>query len=460
MRGRLVIQFAFISIVAALGGLLFGYDTGVISSALLFIRTEFQLSTGGQSLVAGIVLAGAVIGASVAGILSDHFGRRRVILATALAFVAAAVISAVAQSVGVLLAGRLLIGVAIGIASMLTPLYLAEISPAASRGAVTSLNQLCITLGILVSYLVGYALASAPDGWRWMLGLGAVPGAILAAGMLVLPESPRWLAGHGQMPAAEAVLRRLRGAGGDVAAELAELRTDLRQESGKLVSWSAMLDPALRPALIVGVGLAMFQQITGINTVIYFAPQIFQAAGMSSASVSILATAGVGLVNVLLTVVSIRLIDRAGRRALLLWSLGGMAAALLALAAGFAGGASGFLAWITVISLAAYVAAFALGLGPVFWLLIAEIFPLALRGRAMSLAAIANWGFNLLVTVTFLELIDLFGRTGTFLLYAVLTIAGLAFTAKFVPETKGRSLEEIEADLEGRTVTVSVGDAA
>jgi SP family galactose:H+ symporter-like MFS transporter len=447
-------QFLLIAGTAALGGLLFGYDTGVISSALLFIRTVFHLSTAGQSLVAGIVLVGAVLGAMVAGTLSDRFGRRLVILITALAFVIGALLSAAAGDVTTLVVGRLLIGIAIGVASMLTPLYLAEIAPAASRGAVTSLNQLCITLGILVSYLVGYAFATSPDGWRWMLGLGAVPGAILATGMLVLPESPRWLAGHNRMPQAEAVLRRLRSTPTEVADELATLRTDLRREGGQLVPWSAMLAPRLRPALIIGIGLAMFQQITGINTVIYFAPQIFQAAGLSSASVSILATAGVGAVNVALTIVSMWLIDRAGRRALLLWSLGGMAATLLILAAGFAFGASGATGWLTVLSVAAYVAFFAVGLGPVFWLLIAEIFPLAVRGRAMSLATISNWGFNLLVTITFLGLIDLFGRVGTFLLYAVLTLIGLVFTAVLVPETKGRSLEEIEDALEGRQTPV------
>jgi sugar porter (SP) family MFS transporter len=449
-------QFALISATAALGGLLFGYDTGVISSALLFVRTIFHLSTAGESIVAGIVLVGAVLGAFVAGSLSDRFGRRRVILVTALTFVIGALLSAAAGSAATLLEGRLLIGIAIGVASMLTPLYLAEIAPASSRGAVTSLNQLCITLGILVSYLVGYSFATTPEGWRWMLGLGAVPGAILAAGMLVLPESPRWLAGHNRVPEAEAVLRQLRTSPAEVADELATLRTNLRREDGRLAPWSALLAPRLRPALIVGIGLAMFQQITGINTVIYFAPQIFQAAGLSSASVSILATAGVGAVNVALTVVSMWLIDRVGRRPLLLWSLGGMAATLLILTAGFTFGTSGALAWITVLSVAAYVAFFAVGLGPVFWLLIAEIFPLAVRGRAMSLATISNWGFNLVVTVTFLGLIDLCGRAGTFLLYAVLTLIALAFTAVLVPETKGRSLEAIEDALEDRQAPTPV----
>jgi sugar porter (SP) family MFS transporter len=335
---------------------------------------------------------------------------------------------------------------------MLTPLYLAEIAPASSRGAITSLNQLCITVGILASYLVGYALSGGAGGWRWMLGLGAVPGAVLALGMLILPESPRWLAGHGRTEEAEGTLRRLRGADADISAEMRQLRTDLRGEGGKLAPWSALFARSLRRPLIVGVGLAMFQQITGINTVIYFAPQIFQAAGLSGNSASILATAGVGAVNVLLTIVSMWLIDRAGRRVLLLWSLGGMAAMLALLAAGFALGTSS-LAWLTIGSLAAYVAFFAVGLGPVFWLLIAEIFPLAVRGRAMSLASLSNWGFNLLVTLTFLDLINLCGRVGTFLIYAALTLVGIAFTSALVPETKGRSLEEIEAELQGHSTT-------
>jgi MFS transporter, SP family, galactose:H+ symporter len=441
------VQFAIIVGIGALGGLLFGYDTGVVSSALLFITNAFHLSKNGESVFAAIALLGAMIGAGVAGGLSDRFGRRLVILATGLAFIVGALISAVASSTGVILGGRFVVGAAIGVASMLTPLYLAEVSPAASRGAVTSLNQLCITLGILVSYLVGYAFATVPEGWRWMLGLGAVPGAILAAGMLALPESPRWLAGHGRLPHARAALGRLRGPGADVEGELADLRTDLKREDGKLTPWSALLDPRLRPALVVGIGLAMFQQVTGINTVIYFAPQIFEAAGLPSAAISILATAGVGAVNVIMTVVAIRLIDRAGRRPLLLWSLGGMAVSLLVLAGAFALGPNGALGWITVASLCAYVAAFAIGLGPVFWLLIAEIFPLAVRGRAMSLATISNWGFNLLVTITFLSLIALLGPSGAFLVYAALTIVAFVFTVRLVPETKGRSLEEIEASL-------------
>jgi sugar porter (SP) family MFS transporter len=441
-------SFAAIIALAALGGLLFGYDTGVISSALLFIRKEFSLTTGGESLVASVVLLGAMLGAACAGDLSDRFGRRLVIFAAAVLFVVGALASAFAPSAIVLDAGRLVVGVGIGVASMLTPLYLAEIAPTASRGAATSINQLCITGGILVSYLVGYAFAQVTDGWRWMLGLGAVPGAILGVGMLLLPESPRWLASHAGLDAARDALRRLRGPHADIEAELQTLRQDARRE-GKAAPWSALRAARLRPALIVGIGLAAFQQITGINTVIYFAPQIFQAAGMSSASVAILATAGVGAVNVALTIAAIWLVDRVGRRPLLLLSLGGMAVSLAALAAGFAFGATGALATLTVVSLCAYVAFFAIGLGPIFWLLIAEIFPLRVRGRAMSLATIANWGFNLIVTLSFLGLVDTLGRPGAFGLYLILTLAALAFAWRLVPETKGRSLEDIERELEG-----------
>jgi len=444
-------NFYLIASVAALGGLLFGYDTGVISGALLFIRQVVSLSPTLQGMVVAIALAGAAIGAAMAGNLSDRIGRRRMILGAGLLFIAGAVISAVAEGVIILLIGRFLVGLAIGVASMLTPLYLAEVSPARNRGAIVSLNQLCITAGILVSYLVGFAFAGVSGGWRWMLALGAVPGIILSVGMLVLPESPRWLAGHGRTQDAENVLQHLRGSA-NVLDELRELRTDLAREGRQLASASQLLAPRLRRPLIIGIGLAMFQQITGINTVIYFAPTIFQSAGLSSAATSILATAGVGAVNVIMTIVSIRLIDRLGRRRLLFWSLGGMTVTLLVLSGAFHAGASGQLAWIAVVSVATYVGFFAIGLGPVFWLLIAEIFPLALRGRAMSLATVANWGFNLIVSATFLDLVGALGSAGAFLVYAILSIVALAFIASKVPETKGRSLEQIEDALESSQV--------
>jgi SP family galactose:H+ symporter-like MFS transporter len=260
------------------------------------------------------------------------------------------------------------------------------------------------------------------------------------------------------MQDAEKVLHRLRGTA-DVSDELGSLRTDLMREKGQSSDLSALFAPRLRRPLVIGIGLAMFQQITGINTVIYFAPTIFQSAGMSSAATSILATAGVGAVNVVMTIVSIRLIDRLGRRQLLYWSLGGMAVTLFVLSAAFHGGASGQLAWIAVLSVAAFVGFFAIGLGPVFWLLIAEIFPLAQRGRAMSLATVANWGFNLIVSATFLNLVGAFGSAGAFLVYAVLSLSALAFIALLVPETKGRSLEQIEASFDSAHAPLPAGKA-
>jgi sugar porter (SP) family MFS transporter len=375
------------------------------------------------------------------------FGRRRVILIVALLFVAGALGSAAAHTLPVLLAARAVVGVAIGIASMLTPLYLSEIAPKRIRGFIVSMNQFCITLGILVSYIVDYLLADAADNWRWMLGLGAVPGLILFLGMLTLPESPRWLAGHGRLDAARAALGHMREPA-EVEAELVELRTDLARD-GRLVPWSALLSPHVRMPLIVGVSLAVFQQITGINTVIYYAPTIFQSAGMSSASVAILATAGVGLVNVIMTVVAMRLLDVVGRRALLLWGLAGMIVMLLVLSGGFALGTGGWVARVTVGSVAAYVGFFAIGLGPVFWLLISEIFPLAVRGRGMSVATVANWGSNFAVTLVVPPLVAALGSAAAFLAFAVLSVGAFIFTLRVVPETNGRSLEEIEAQLEG-----------
>jgi len=339
-----------------------------------------------------------------------------------------------------LIGGRITVGVAIGAASFTTPLYISEISPAHARGRLVSLNQLAITVGILVSYLVDYALADV-EAWRWMLGLAALPGFILALGMVFLPESPRWLLAQGQGDAARAVMVRCRG-GLHVDAELEEILRGLNQRTG---SWAEVFQPQVRLALVVGLGLAIFQQVTGINTVIYYAPMIFQYAGFASAASAILATVGVGIVNVLLTVVAMRLIDRVGRRPLLLVSLTGMVLSLGILGLAFEGSVGpGMVGWITVASLMLYVGSFAVGLGPVFWLLIAEIYPLPIRGRAMSIATLANWGANLIVALTFLSLVQWLGRSGAFWLYAVVGIGAWLFACFLVPETKGKSLEALE----------------
>jgi MFS transporter, SP family, galactose:H+ symporter len=432
---------------AALGGLLFGYDTGVISGALLFIKNSFALSVFHQEIVVSVVLVGASIGALSGGRLADRFGRRMMLLVTSLIFIAGAVLCAAAMSVEVLAIGRAIVGLGIGFASSTVPLYISEVSPADERGWQVSLFQLAITVGILGAYLVDYGFAKT-ENWRWMLGLAVVPGAILGLGMLFLPETPRWYAGHGDAEAARNVLIKIRGTE-DVGAELQEIQATLQkaQERGHI---SDLLLPAVRPALVIGIGLAVFQQITGINTVIYYAPRIIQSAGISSASGAILATAGIGLVNVVMTIVSMWLIDRAGRRPLLLTGIAGMTASLGVLGWVFHLPArSGGIAEIALITLMAYVASFAISLGPIFWLLISEIYPLRIRGGAEGIAAGANWASNFLVSVTFLTLLQSLGPSKTFWLYGVFAVAAWFFSYFLVPETKGRTLEEIESSWRG-----------
>jgi SP family galactose:H+ symporter-like MFS transporter len=428
--------------IAALGGLLFGYDTGVISGAELFLKNDFTLSTFALEVIVSGVLAGAACGALLGGRMADLFGRRRLLIATAIIFAAGGIACAAATSPAILIVGRIIVGLGIGLASATVPVYISEVSPANARGWQVSLFQLAITVGILAAYIVDYAFA-AMQGWRWMFGLAVVPAAIFGVGMLFLPESPRWLAKRGHIDMARAVLIRIRGTS-DVSAELKEIEGSLTHaiERGKL---SDLLAPSLRPALLVGIGLAVFQQVTGINTVIYYAPLIIQSAGVSSASGAILATAGIGVVNVLMTIIAMWLIDRMGRRPLLLIGIAGMAITLGLLGLAFQmQGKSVVLVWLAVISMMVYVGSFAISLGPIFWLMISEIFPLKIRNSAEGLSAAFNWGSNLLVSLTFLTLLQMIGPTRTFWLYGLFAIAAWVFSYLRVPETKGRTLEEIE----------------
>jgi sugar porter (SP) family MFS transporter len=436
-------SFVFIAAVfAALGGLLFGYDTGVISGALIFIKSQFQLSVFHQELVVSVVLIGAAVGALGGGRLADAFGRRLMLIVTALIFMAGALVCAAAASVGALIVGRIIVGLGIGLSSSTVPVYISEVSPPGARGWQVSLFQLAITIGILGAYLVDYGFA-ASGGWRWMLGLAVVPGALLGLGMLAMPETPRWLAKHGHAESARKVLARIRGTQ-DVQAEFQEIQSTLSQAEER-GHFSDLLAVSVRPALVVGVGLAIFQQITGINTVIYYAPTIIQSAGIPSASGAILATAGIGLVNVLMTIVAMWLIDRAGRRPLLVTGISGMVISLGVLGFVFrTHEPSAGMGWLAVVILMAYVASFAISLGPIFWLLIAEIYPLRVRGIAEGTAAGTNWAANLLVSLTFLSLLQALGPSWTFWLYGLLSIGSLLFSYSLVPETKGRTLEEIE----------------
>ena len=427
--------------ISALGGMLFGYDIGVISGAILFIKKDFSLSPrpGGNRRQLGLAGIACRRGSRrnlgrppwTSEIVDYHRGCFRL----------GAIGAALAPGMAWLIAARIVAGTAIGIASFVAPLYISEIAPVDIRGKLVSINQVALTSGIVISYLIDYAFAGS-QAWRWMFALAAIPATAFGIGLLFIPNSPRWLVGRGHADQARAVLKRIRGPE-QVEGELREIRHSVAQQKGH---WSELLSPLLRPAMIVGVGLAIAQQITGINTVIYYAPTIFKFAGLPSASVAILASIGVGVVNVVLTVVAMQLIDRIGRRPLLLVSLAGMALSLFVLGLAFSlPQLSGSLGWIAVASLMVYVGSFAVGLGPVFWLMLSEIYPLRIRGRAMSVGTVANWSANLIVALSFLTLTQVLGKPATFWLYGVVSIGSWLFAFFLVPETKGRSLEEIEA---------------
>jgi SP family galactose:H+ symporter-like MFS transporter len=434
--------------IAGLGGLLFGYDTGVIAGALLFIGPEFGLGSFAQGLVVAAVPIGAVAGAAISGPAADRYGRRLMILASAFVFIVGSLCSAAAAGVETLVLARIVIGVAIGVASAAAPVYISEVAPPESRGRLVTFFQLAVTIGILVAYLVGLGFDHI-EGWRWMLGLGCLPAILLAVGMLRMPQSPRWLVMSGNDFAARATLTKIRVDDPDVIdRELAEIKESLDAKPG---AWGELLAPVVKAALFVGIGLAILQQVTGINTVIYYAPTIVEFTGVDSSSGSILAAVGVGVINVAFTVLALRLLDRAGRRTLLMIGVSGMTIALFTLGLAFeSGGTSTFDSVLAIGSLMVFVASFAISLGPIFWLLNAEIYPLSVRSKAAGLGTMANWTFNFIVSLTFLLLIEALGRSGAFWFYGAVGLLTLIFCWKLVPETKGKRLEDIQAEFQAR----------
>ena len=445
-------RFVYISAaVAALGGLLFGFDTGIISGALLFIREDLQLSEFLQSAVVSAILVGTIVGAGGTGPLADRFGRRRMAIVSAVVFIIGALGSAFAPNVETLIGARVVLGLAVGASTVIVPMYIAEIAPSQIRGTLAGLFQLAITLGIVLAYVTNYALAAA-EAWRWMLGLGAVPALILGAGMILLPDSPRWLVGQNRNEEARAVLSRARDSEEEINNEMEEMEeAERRQEAG----FGELAKPWVRPMLIVGIGLAMLQQLVGINTIIYYAPTIMEATGLG-ASVSILATLGIGIVNVIFTAVCLVIIDRVGRKPLLMVGLTGIIFSLGLLGLGYLlPGLSGVVAYVTFAGLLIYIASFAISFGVVLWVVLPEIFPLKVRGSAMSVCTILHWSSNLLVSLTFLPLIAAVGETAVFWGYGVISIGAFVFIYFLMPETKGRTLEEIESDLRGRTGSAS-----
>lgn len=444
---------ARIAAIAAIGGLLFGYDTGVISGALLYIKSDLGAGTIAQQAIVAMLLLGAIVGAVAAGYLADKLGRKWTKFAAGIVYIVGALGAAFAQNVPELVTARFVLGLAVGTASFVAPMYISEVSPPKLRGGLVTFNQLAITVGILVSYLTNLGFKGVPGNWRWMVGIAAIPGVALAVGMLTVPNTPRWLVEHGREAEAKRVLTKLRHARSeaDVETELAEIRQAATAQSGSRMRMLSGRD--LRPLLTVGLGLAIFQQIVGVNTVIYYAPTILASTGLSNGG-AIAQTVFIGLSNVIFTVVAVMLLDRFGRRKFLLTGTIGLTVSLVALGLFFSIGAlQAHAPYLALVALICYIASFAVGLGPVFWLMISEIFPLKSRSVAMSACTVGNWGANFVVSFTFLSMIGAITRAGAFFLYAGISVAAIAFFALKVPETRHRSLEQIQQDLllRGRT---------
>jgi SP family galactose:H+ symporter-like MFS transporter len=428
--------------VAALGGLLFGYDTGVISGAILFITKQFSLSATMEEIVVSSVLVGAAVGAALGGALTNRFGRRKLIILAGIIFTFSAVGTALAPTVSWLIAGRIVSGLGIGVASFISPMYIAEVVPAKVRGALVAVNMLAITTGVVAAYLVDYAL-SGTGAWRYMFGLGAIPAVILVIAMWKLPDSPRWLISRSLLKQAKLILERVRTVT-DVDPEIAEIQKSMAKQGAGGIA--GLFQASVRMPMIVGLGLAIFQQITGINTVMYYSPTIFKFAGIMDTGTAILAGAGLTGVMWCFHVLAIFLLDRVGRRPLLLVGVAGQIVGLAILGAAFQfPQLASFKSYVAIGGLVIYVSCFAFGLGPIFWLMISEIYPLKVRGAAMSAVTVINWVTNLAVAVTFLSLVKILGHAGTFWLYGATGVAAWIFFYRLAPETKGKTLEQIEA---------------
>ena len=441
-----------VAAVVMTAGLLFGYDQGVIAGALHGLKSDFDIGTTVTEIITSWVTLGALGGALVAGFLADRWGRRTTILAAAVLFSAGAIVEAVAPGPGVLVVGRLIVGFGVGVASVAAPLYAAEMAPAHLRGRFVSMYQLAITIGILVAYVVDQALTDS-DAWRAMLGASAVPGVLLLIAMWPMPDSPRWLLSKGRRGEAAAALTKVEPDAA-VDARLADVQAALDADREQ-VSWRGLLAPELRRPLQIGILLAVFQQITGINAIIYYANEIFGDAGFDTPQEQAAATTWtIGVVNVVATFIAIAFVDRFGRKPLLRAGLVGMALSLTVVGIGFrvlegetgnAGGADSFGAILTLGGLIVFIASFAFSLGPIVWTVINEIYPSKVRGRAVSVATAVNWGSAWLVSQFFLTLVDAIGQAGTFWLFAGFSAVAFAWVTRAVPETKGRTLEEIEA---------------
>lgn len=440
--------------IAALAGLLFGFDTGIISGALLFIQKDFPLSTAMKGFTVSIVLLGAMVGSLSGGYLTDRFGRRRLMLVISAMFITGTLIAALASQIYSILLGRLFIGFAIGMGSYTAPLYIAEVAPSELRGGLVSLNQLAITIGILVAYIINYTFTNIDGSWRWMFAIGLVPAILLSIGMIFLPESPRWLVKQNRLERATKTLQLLRNKI-DVSHELNEIKNSFQI---KRASFREIFSPWVRPVLCLGAILGFIQQATGINTIIYYAPTIFQLAGFHDDSSSILATVGIGVVNVFATVFAIFYIDTIGRRPLLLMGIIGMCASLLGLSFAFHFALPENVVRSTaLICTLVYIICFAFSLGAILWVIVSEIFPLEVRATAMGVAMLSCWLSNFVVSSTFLTMLNSLGPSKTFLCYALMCVFSFIFCYYKTPETKGVTLEQIEENIRKRMPLRSIG---
>ena len=435
-----------VAIIASLGGLLSGYDTGVISGALLFINESWNLADTTQGLLVSSVLIGAVIGAATNGVLADIFGRKKIIMATAIIFIVGSVLCAFAPNIYVLIASRIFVGFAVGIVNFVVPLYLSEIAPKQLRGTLVSLYQWAITAGILFSYFINAAFAGAVYNWRWMLFAGIVPGLILFIGMCFMHDTPRWLISKKREEEARMVFKKIEPER-DTEKEIKDIQKTIRLEEHTTNKKFQFKKWMIMP-FVVGIGIMFAQICTGINTIIYYAPTIFKNAGFESNITAIYATTGIGVINFLMTIVALYFTDRLGRKPLLYFGLTGVMLSLLTLGCAFqfAEYFGDNLKWVTVGSLVTYIICFAMSLGPIGWILVSEVFPLKIRGIAMSICTVSNFAFNFFVVSSFPILLHRIGGAWTFWGFGVVSILCIIFVYFFIPETKGLSLEKIESN--------------
>jgi MFS transporter, SP family, galactose:H+ symporter len=455
-----------IAAVAATGGLLFGFDTGVISGAIPFFQKAFGIADNWVEIITTAGLVGAVIGAMFSGRIADILGRKKVILAAAVIFAIGAVWSGMSPTAPMLLVARFFLGIAIGVSSFSVPLYIAEISPTKTRGTMVSMFQLLITIGIMASYLSDSAF-TVPDGdpgytecWRSMFYVGVIPALIMFIGMIFLPETPRWLISKGYEEKCRQVLQKVEEPA-LVEDVITKMKMDIQADKENKVKWTEIFKKWLFVPLMIAVGIMFVQQFTGINTIIYYSPKIFLMSGFADAQAAVWASVSVGVVNVVFTILSMFMIDKLGRRKLYFIGLTGLVVALIAMGTCFAlqSTLGDSIKWVTVSLVWVYIAFFAISLGPLGWLIISEIFPLSVRGIGSSIGALSNWLFNGVVAFTFFKIVkgltlpgtaimlkgeDLGNPAGAFFLYALVGILGIVWGYFFIPETKNITLEKIE----------------